>query len=103
MTTSRILATFILVLSGCAAGAESEPEDVTASQTEALDNGSGTTTTKSCEDKYGDCYIDCSLKDTQYKQGCFDSCDASYNLCKTFSVRSTTVFRSTTSGTLLTR
>src|SRR5260221_13896229 len=89
MTTSRILLTFLLVLSGCAAAPVDEPS---ASSEDALDNGSGGTTTKSCSDKYGDCYIGCSVKypesgdsnghfNAQYRQGGFHSRDPSHDLC----------------------
>jgi len=46
-----------------------------------------------CDDNYGDCYIDCSLKypeskdapgnlNSMYRDACFDSCDAADNLCR---------------------
>jgi hypothetical protein len=45
-----------------------------------------------CDDKWGDCYIDCSVRypesgdspnnlNSMYRDGCFDSCDAAHNLC----------------------
>ena len=42
-----------------------------------------------CDDKWGDCYIDCSVKypdspgnlNSDLREGCFDSCDAAHNLC----------------------
>lgn len=75
----------LLVAAGCGTRVDDGDAEGTAESQEApLKNtgGGGTTTTKSCEDKYGDCYIDCSLKNTDYKEGCFDSCDAAYRICK---------------------
>lgn len=45
-----------------------------------------------CDDDYGDCYIDCSVRypeskdspnnlNSEFRQGCFDSCDAAHDLC----------------------
>ena len=45
-----------------------------------------------CDDDYGECYIDCSVKypeskdspnnlNSEFRQGCFDSCDAAHDLC----------------------
>ena len=42
-----------------------------------------------CDDKWGDCYIDCSVRypdapnslNEELRQGCFDSCDSSHDLC----------------------
>lgn len=58
--------------------------------------GGGTTTTKTCADSYGDCYIGCSVDhpesgDSQnnlnamLRQGCFDSCDGGFRTCKSAS------------------
>ena len=46
-----------------------------------------------CDDDYGECYIDCSVKypeskdspsnlNSMYREACFDSCDAADNLCR---------------------
>jgi hypothetical protein len=45
-----------------------------------------------CDDDYGECYIDCSVKypeskdspgnlNSMYRDACFDSCDAAHDLC----------------------
>lgn len=42
-----------------------------------------------CDDKWGDCYIGCSVRypdspnnlNSELREGCFDSCDAAHNLC----------------------
>jgi len=45
-----------------------------------------------CDDKWGDCYIDCSVRypesgdsannlNSMYRDACFDSCDAAHDLC----------------------
>jgi hypothetical protein len=42
-----------------------------------------------CDDKWGDCYIDCSVRypdspdnlNSEFREACFDSCDAAHNLC----------------------
>jgi hypothetical protein len=45
-----------------------------------------------CDDDYGECYIDCSVKypeskdspnnlNSDFRQACFDSCDAAHDLC----------------------
>lgn len=45
-----------------------------------------------CDDDYGECYIDCSVSypeskdspnnlNSDFRQGCFDSCDAAHDLC----------------------
>jgi len=80
---------FLLFAAGCSTqvddGNGQEPEPASDSQSLVRRPvGGGGTTTKSCEDKYGDCYIDCSLKGGPYEEGCFDSCDAAYNLCKKY-------------------
>ena len=46
-------------------------------------------TKRTCADTYGDCYIGCSVDypesgdnlNAELRDGCFDSCDAGYNLC----------------------
>ena len=43
----------------------------------------------SCVDQYQNCYVDCSVRypdspnnlNSELREGCFDSCDASYRLC----------------------
>lgn len=59
-----------------------------------------------CDDKWGDCYIDCSVRypeskdspnnqNSDFRQSCFDSCDAAHDLCGGgLSVGRTSVFRS---------
>lgn len=42
-----------------------------------------------CDDKWGDCYIDCSVRypdspnnlNSEFREACFDSCDASHDRC----------------------
>jgi hypothetical protein len=59
-----------------------------------LSVGGGDGLSNACDDKYGDCYIDCSIKYPEFKDspknlnsdlraGCFDSCDAAHRVCKT--------------------
>ena len=51
--------------------------------------GGGRGTKRTCADAYGDCYIGCSVDypesgdslNADLREGCFDSCDAGYNLC----------------------
>lgn len=54
--------------------------------------GGGGGLSNTCDDKYGECYIDCSVRYPESKdphnnlnellrQGCFDSCDAAHDLC----------------------
>lgn len=54
--------------------------------------GGGGGTKKTCADAYGDCYIGCSVDhpesadspnnlNADLREGCFDSCDAGYNVC----------------------
>ena len=51
--------------------------------------GGGGGTKRTCADAYGDCYIGCSVDypesgdnlNTDLRDGCFDSCDAGYDLC----------------------
>jgi hypothetical protein len=73
------------ILGGCAAAPVEEPSG--ESSDALMNNGGGGTTSKSCEDKYGDCYIDCSLNGGPYEDGCYDSCDAAYRLCKAYPLR----------------
>ena len=58
----------------------------------------------SCEDRYQSCYIGCSVDypesndsannlNAMMRQGCEDSCDASYNLCKTTVARAPIIVR----------
>ena len=78
---------FVLFAAGCSTQVDDDKTgDDTESTSDALSRPVGGTgaTTKSCEDKYGDCYIDCSLKGGIYEEGCLDSCDAAYNLCKKY-------------------
>ena len=46
-----------------------------------------------CGDDYGECYIDCSVRypeskdspnnlNSDFRQACFDSCDAAHDLCR---------------------
>lgn len=44
--------------------------------------GGGVSNSNGCVDRWQNCYIDCSVKDTNYREGCFDSCDAAFNLCR---------------------
>lgn len=85
--SAAFLAIALAAATGCATQTETvdAPEESEQSS-DALSRpvGGGGATTKSCEDKYGDCYIDCSLKGGPYEEGCFDSCDAAYNLCKKY-------------------
>ena len=53
--------------------------------------GDGSSGKQSCVDKYQGCYLDCAGKypgvsrENEVKRGwCEDSCDAAYNLCKSF-------------------
>ena len=66
---------------------EGDPVDV---QTSALRNTGGRTPDQQkCDDKLQACYVDCSVKypesggglNDDLREGCFDSCDASHNLC----------------------
>lgn len=54
--------------------------------------GGGGVLGNKCDDDYGECYIDCSVRypesqdspnnlNADLRQGCFDSCDASHDLC----------------------
>ncbi len=54
--------------------------------------GGGGGTKRTCADAYGDCYIGCSVDhpesgdspnnlNAELRDGCFDSCDAGYNVC----------------------
>jgi len=54
--------------------------------------GRGGGTKRTCADAYGDCYIGCSVDhpesgdssnnlNADLREGCFDSCDAGYDLC----------------------
>lgn len=51
-------------------------------QLRAGGGGLSDTASNDCVDRWQNCYIDCSLKDTDYREGCFDSCDAAFNLCR---------------------
>jgi len=57
--------------------------------------GGGGPSTKSCTDKYQDCYVDCSVKypesgdstgnlNALKRQACLDTCDANFRTCGTF-------------------
>jgi len=54
--------------------------------------GGGGGTKRTCGDAYGDCYIGCSVDhpesgdstnnlNAELREGCFDSCDAGFDLC----------------------
>jgi hypothetical protein len=52
-----------------------------------LRGGGGGLISNHCVDRLQDCYIDCSINypdDPLMQQGCLDSCDAAYNLCRIF-------------------
>ena len=68
----------------------------------------------SCVDQYQNCYVDCSVKypessdspdnlNGMYRQACFDSCDASYNLCSPNSAAAAIRWFAGRSGSLLAR
>ena len=89
---------YVQSLSICAMNSMIEPQ---------LRVGGGGLSNK-CDDDYGECYIDCSVKypeskdspgnlNSMYRDACFDSCDAAHNLCGggRLSVARGNVFRST--------
>jgi hypothetical protein len=58
--------------------------------------GGGGGRPRTCADAYGDCYIGCSVDypesgdsqnnlNKQFRNDCFGSCDAGFNLCNSFS------------------
>lgn len=74
--------------------------------------GGGGATTRTCADAYGDCYIGCSVDhpesadspnnlNADIREGCFDSCDAGYNLCTSLARSSLFGRLSALSGTKL--
>lgn len=77
----------LLLAAGCDDGAQLD-EPVTGSVA-ALRNNGRTPEQKKCDEKWQNCYVDCSVRypdsndplDEDRRQGCFDSCDASHNLC----------------------
>jgi len=63
--------------------------------TPQLPVGRGGPSTKTCTDKYQDCYVDCSVKypesgdstgnlNALKRQACLDTCDANFRTCGTF-------------------
>jgi len=74
----------LLLAAGC--GDVDDPVSGTAS---ALRNNGRSPEQKKCDEKWQNCYVDCSVRypessdplDEDRRQGCFDSCDASHNLC----------------------
>jgi hypothetical protein len=96
----RSTATFIRLALAClflASGACGDADDPSgeniSEQSQAQRAGGGGTTTRTCEDRYGDCYIGCSVShpesadspnnfNADLRQGCFDSCDAAYRTCR---------------------
>jgi hypothetical protein len=75
-----------LVLAG---GCDQEAEDPVAASAWALRNNGRTPEQKKCDEKWQNCYVDCSVRypesndalDEDRRQGCFDSCDALHDLC----------------------
>jgi hypothetical protein len=99
----------LAVVAGCAIDPASEDA---AQSSEALANNGGGPGTRKCEDKYGDCYIGCAVKypepndgannlNALMRQGCEDSCDAAYDLCKSFARRRPPVQTNPPNGSVL--
>jgi hypothetical protein len=77
----------LLLIAGCDGMVEeSEPVE---GQSAALRNTGRTPEQQKCDEKLQSCYVDCSVKypesggglNDDLREGCFDSCDASHNLC----------------------
>jgi hypothetical protein len=77
----------LLLIVGCD-GMVDEGEPVER-QDSALRNSGRTPDQQKCDEKLQSCYVDCSVRypesagglNDDLREGCFDSCDASHNLC----------------------
>ena len=75
--------------SGSYAGSIAISKEIDGAVMPQLPIGGGGAVGTSCVETYQNCYVNCSVKypespnnlNSEYRQACFDSCDASYRLC----------------------
>ena len=75
----------LLLIAGC--GDVAPPADPVESRLEELRNNGRTPQQVKCDNAWQGCYVDCSVRypeeglGSDLREGCFDACDAAYNLC----------------------